>query len=266
MALFNTRTAGAFDNGKFDFAQLANTSFPASLSLNDHFHSSLHGVFGEDKLDISPVSSGRPDITFLGSGLTKDATAMTGGQITAMFIKLPGAGDNSLAFSEVNLSVVDAFAVGNTIGLADDHALAKTMFAGNDTFLLSGKNDTIAGGAGSDNIKASGGDDRLSGNSGSDTIDGGAGADVITGGSGHDVLTGGTEVDSFVFGIKDGADTITDYDQTLDILQLNVGTSGLGFTLDSDTAGNAVLHFGTTAVTLTGQDLATLDMSHIHLF
>ena len=263
MALFDSRSAGAFDNSKFNFAELAATSFPGSLTLNNHFNGRLHGIFGDDRLDIAPVSSGRPDVTFLGSGFTKDATALTGGQITAMFVKLPGAGESSLAFSELNLSVVSAFAVGNTVGLKDDHALVKTMFAGNDTFLLGGKNDTITAGAGDDHVKGGGGDDHLSGNGGSDVIDGGAGADVITGGAGHDVLTGGTEADTFVFNSADGADVITDYDQTADFLRLNVGTSGTGFTLDSDVAGDAVLHFGTTAVTLTGQDLASLDMSHI---
>lgn len=265
MALFDARTAGAFDNSTLDFAGLATLTFPGSLSLNTHFNTKLHGVSGADKLDILTGATTNPDITFLGSGFSKDASVMTAGQVTAMFIKLPGAGESLLAFSELNLSVVDAFAVGNTVSLKDDHVLAKSMFAGNDTFKLGGKADTIAAGGGDDTIGASAGDDRLNGNAGSDSIDGGSGADVINGGSGHDVLTGGTEADSFVFGSKDGADTITDYDQTTDFLQLDVGTSGLGFTVDSDIAGNAVLHFGTTAITLTGLAAETLDPSHILL-
>ena len=79
MALFASRTGGAFDNGQIDFASLAALFFPGSLALNDHFNSSLHGIFGDDKLDITTAGASRPDITFLGRGFTKDATSMTGG-------------------------------------------------------------------------------------------------------------------------------------------------------------------------------------------
>jgi len=62
--------------------------------------------------------------------------------------------------------------------------------------------DTITGSAGNDVLEGNGGDDVLSGGGGDDTLFGDHGADTLTGGAGRDL---------FVFNIKDGADTITDF-------------------------------------------------------
>ncbi len=129
--------------------------------------------------------------------------------------------------------------------------------------------EQVVGGSGSDTIDASAsgadqqlfgmaGDDSLSGGSGADSISGGDGADTITGGAGDDTLTGGAGSDSYVFTPGGGADTITDFDMTLDggrtTDQLN--TSALldsdgetvntwDVTVSDDGSGNAVLTFPT---------------------
>ncbi|NDW00999.1 MULTISPECIES: Hint domain-containing protein [unclassified Salipiger] len=130
--------------------------------------------------------------------------------------------------------------------------------------------EQVVGGSGSDTIDASAsdadaelyglaGDDSLTGGSGADSISGGDGSDTITGGEGDDTLTGGAGSDSFSLTTDGGADTITDFDMTLDgdnrtIDQLN--TSGLlddaGETVNTwdvvvsdDGSGNAVLTFPT---------------------
>lgn len=55
----------------------------------------------------------------------------------------------------------------------------------------------------------------------SDTLDGGAGEDTLDGGGGRDVLTGGTEADTFVFIRGTDEDTVTDYEDGIDRLQVS---------------------------------------------
>ena len=46
---------------------------------------------------------------------------------------------------------------------------------------------------------------------------------MISGGKGDDLLTGGNGGDTFVFNLKDGHDTITDFVAGLDVVQINTG-------------------------------------------
>jgi Ca2+-binding RTX toxin-like protein len=64
-----------------------------------------------------------------------------------------------------------------------------------------------------------GGDDYLSTGSGKDILNGGTGNDILFGGRGSDLLFGGDGNDSFVFKtLKDGSDTIADFDASEDVL------------------------------------------------
>ncbi len=97
---------------------------------------------------------------------------------------------------------------------------------------------------GNDNIDASGavlrgtvgilwgarwGDDVLIGSAGNDTLEGGPGSDTLTGGRGDDLLTAGDsyydlnapgdgDTDTLIFRAGDGADTVTGFDQGIDVL------------------------------------------------
>ena len=55
----------------------------------------------------------------------------------------------------------------------------------------------------------------------SDTLDGGAGEDTLDGGGGNDVLTGGSEADTFVFINGTNEDTVTDYEDGIDRLEVS---------------------------------------------
>ena len=71
-------------------------------------------------------------------------------------------------------------------------------------------------------------DDTISGGFGRDTIDGGAGNDSITGGCSNDLLRGGDGDDVFVFGGGHGTDTISDFTDGEDIIDLRELTSITG--------------------------------------
>ncbi len=91
---------------------------------------------------------------------------------------------------------------------------------GDDTLRGEGGHDSIFGGEGADRLEGGAGHDLLMGGEGNDTLIGGEGNDMLVGGEGDDTLTGGEGADTFVFGEDSGDDTITDFDTTLDKINL----------------------------------------------
>ncbi|MBD1884251.1 MULTISPECIES: PD40 domain-containing protein [Microcoleus] len=90
-------------------------------------------------------------------------------------------------------------------------------------------NDNLTGTNGSDNINGFDGDDTLTGlrsndilvgGGGSDNLSGGKGFDTLNGGLGNDILVGGAGNDVFVLGAGLGVDTISDFTNSQDTVQL----------------------------------------------
>ncbi|MDA0267595.1 MAG: alkaline phosphatase D family protein [Cyanobacteria bacterium] len=128
-----------------------------------------------------------------------------------------------------------------------------------------GGDDIIRGGNGNDRIGGKSGNDILFGDAGDDAIWGDDGDDILRGGLGNDRLTGddfsgGTGADTFVLAVGEGTDTIVDYGNGADIIQilgatsvdqiqdgsnvlLKVGDETLAIVNDA-TAGNLNLTFG----------------------
>ena len=109
---------------------------------------------------------------------------------------------------------------------------------GDGTFTTLGGDDIVFSEEGDDTIYGGEGDDWLVGGEGADTIEGGAdddriyggeGADTITGGTGDDTLTGGAGEDTFVFSSGDGNDTVTDFENGTDTIDLSAITAITGF-------------------------------------
>ena len=95
-----------------------------------------------------------------------------------------------------------------------------------------GGNDRLLGGEGDDTLEGGAGNDALMGEEGDDTLDGGADDDVLYGGSGED---------TFVFQASHGTDTILDFtdgDDTIDLSALTdiTGFSDLTITQEGTTA------------------------------
>ncbi|MEG4280507.1 calcium-binding protein [Microcoleus sp. MON1_C1] len=88
---------------------------------------------------------------------------------------------------------------------------------GNDILTGTNGNDIINGLRGNDIFTGGGGNDNLSGGKGFDTLNGGLGSDILVGGAGNDV---------FVLGAGLGVDTISDFANGQDTLQL---INGLNF-------------------------------------
>ena len=86
------------------------------------------------------------------------------------------------------------------------HPDAIALLEGNDRFAGGDGNDTALGGAGDD------------------TLQGGMANDLLDGGDDNDLLQGGAGYDTFVFATGYGSDTITDFEDGIDVIDI----SGLG--------------------------------------
>lgn len=129
--------------------------------------------------------------------------------------------------------------------------------------------DLLAGGNGADWLFGEHDNDILRGNRGSDTMNGGAGADrlngqlgndFLTGGNGRDTLIGGAGWDEFVYAdMREGRDTINDFEDGIDLI--NLSAVGIGFgdvTVESAEGGaSSMVSFGATSILLLG---VTTDM------
>lgn len=109
----------------------------------------------------------------------------------------------------------------------------------------------LSGKKGRDNLIGNAGSNTLDGEGGRDRIDGGAGADVIIGGKGNDKLKGGGGNDEFVFGLRDGKDSILDWNDG-DRISIDGDVTAQDIDI-SARRGDAVVSFGATVVTVEDQ-------------
>ena len=137
--------------------------------------------------------------------------------------------------------------------------------AGDDRVFGQAGDDTLSGGAGEDTLLGGNGNDHLDGGAGNDSFFAQAGDDRLTGGAGDDVLRGQAGDDVFVFAPGHGDDTIADFTDAEDRVDLRAfGLDGFGDSSISATevAGGVRLdlgeHGGGTLL-LRGFDIEDLD-------
>ncbi|MFZ5968303.1 MAG: calcium-binding protein, partial [Bacillota bacterium] len=132
-------------------------------------------------------------------------------------------------------------------------------------------NDVVHGYESDDSIASLGGDDTVYGNGGNDTLDGGIGDDMLYGGSGDDTLEGGTGndyldggsgINTYVYSVEDGSDTIA----------VNKDTGAIEFNWNwqarqdwngtnwGDGGNDAFDGFGKTAITVNGVTQSLLNL------
>lgn len=170
------------------------------------------------------------------SAVQQDLTALSDDVVTAIdptstqydYIVASGAGDDI-----VRLAAGDDVVLA---GLGDDVVNAR---AGDDIVNGGAGDDILFGESGDDILNGGVGDDVLRGGEGDDVMRGGGGKDLLFVGPGEDIVTGGAGADAFRLtpGANVKLDTITDFDPTEDILQINrslLPGSGLGNGVLSD--------------------------------
>ena len=252
-------------------------------------HDYLDGGAGDDTLyggadsDTLDARAG-DDILYGGSGDdtlagNADNDTLYGG--TGNDALYGGAGGDSLYGGAGNDKLYDAGGGNDTLDGG----------AGNDILDGGADDDTLYGGTGRDEIWGGADDDTLYGGvsddtlygdqpsymsyyygevTGNDTLYGGAGNDTLYGGGGNDTLSGGAGNDTFVFGLNRGNDTIKDFTNGEDKIDLTAigGISGfehLTVSQDGDdvviTMDSATTNVGTGTITLEDFSLDDLDAS-----
>jgi Ca2+-binding RTX toxin-like protein len=103
---------------------------------------------------------------------------------------------------------------------------ANVMLAGNGNDFVSGGggDDNINAGNGNDVVYGGNGNDLVSGGAGNDKVVGGAGDDIIQAGPGDDVLSGDGGSDRFQFAGDFDHETVTDFEDGIDLLAFAPGT------------------------------------------
>jgi Ca2+-binding RTX toxin-like protein len=132
--------------------------------------------------------------------------------------------------------------------------------------------DDIRGRGGDDVLKGRGGDDELRGDEGDDKMNGGAGNDRLRGDHGNDTLTGGAGNDRFIFNRDGDTDTVRDFTDGEDKLDMsNFGFESFEEVMShAEQVGDHVvfsdLDVDGETVILRNVDIETLDQSDFILF
>ena len=109
--------------------------------------------------------------------------------------------------------------ISNVYGLVGNLIIARDTLIEN--FVAGSGDDSVLGNEAANLLEGRDGDDELQGNGGNDSIFGGTGFDTVHGGAGDDVLSGGADDDTFVFAPGSGDDTITDFTDGDDKIDLS---------------------------------------------
>lgn len=218
-------------------------SFTAGDRFGGFGSAAVADIDGDFAPEIVQFEQGR--VTVLDSGLQGVPVTPDGVRITGEIID--GDGDaNNLTGTDANDSIdggagADMIDGGRGADLLIGGAGADTLTGrgGKDTLEGNGGRDMLSGNGGKDHLNGGGGRDRLEGNGGKDTLeggggrddlnggggkdalDGGGGKDRIEGGRGADLLTGGGGRDTFVFEAGTGSDTILDWRDRQDRIEID---------------------------------------------
>ena len=122
----------------------------------------------------------------------------------------------------------------------------------------------IDGLGGDDSIQGGSWDDHLRGDEGDDRLSGGYGNDTLEGGEGDDTLAGEENADIFKFAAGHGNDTITDFGDRGDLIDLTAitditGIDDLTITADGTTAVIDLTAHGGGTIRLENVAVADLD-------
>jgi Ca2+-binding RTX toxin-like protein len=139
-------------------------------------------------------------------------------------------------------NAVDVFVVDltNTPGGINNSPNAINGTNGNDNLIGTNGSDNINGFDGDDTLTGRQGNDIIVGGGGSDNLSGGKGFDTLNGGLGNDNLVGGAGNDVFVLGAGLGVDTISDFTNSQDTVQLINGLTFGQLSISPGTNGTLI--------------------------
>lgn len=235
---FNNVAFTIFDEGGVDTIDTSDATVAQTIDLRQGAHSDVFGREGNMTIAmgtrIERAIGGSAADTIIGS---EGNNRLIGG---AGFDTLSGRGGRDTLFGRQGQDRLEG-------GDADD--TLRGNGSGDDLFGGSGA-DMMLGGVGADYL--SGGDDAdvLRGGLGDDTLFGNGGADVLKGSWGNDTLTGGNGADTFKFKTGTGSDTITDFQDGLDVIQITEGASSIADLTITSSGTSTLVRFADVTIEL----------------
>jgi Ca2+-binding RTX toxin-like protein len=240
----NTTLVSVSSSGDRANGSLSLGLFGPSISANGRFV-----AFASEASNLVAGDTNNSDDIFvrdLSTNTTTRVSVSSSGaqEIGSSFLPYISADGRFVAFaSAANLvpgntnDTIDIFVAdtSNTPGGVNNTPNAIGGTLGNDNLTGTSGNDNINGFDGDDTLTGRQGNDLLVGGSGSDNLFGGKGFDVLNGGAGNDNLVGGAGNDLFILGAGLGIDTIFDFTNGQDLVQL---IGGLTFGQLSISAGS----------------------------
>ncbi|MEG4349400.1 calcium-binding protein [Microcoleus sp. LAD1_D5] len=130
--------------------------------------------------------------------------------------------------------------IGSTPGGSNNPPNVINGTDGNDNLTGTPGNDIINGLAGNDVLTGLRANDIINGGDGSDNLSGGKGFDTLNGGLGNDILVGGAGKDVFVLAAGLGVDTISDFGNAQDTIQLINGLTFGQLSISAGTNGTLI--------------------------
>jgi serralysin len=183
-----------------------------------------------------------PDVTVIGIGIE---TGIQNG-FSAVMITQNFALTSAPLQIDAGEEIGDA---GTSVEILFGSKFADTLLgdAGGDRLIGAGGNDKLYGHDGDDWLRGGSGNDKLFGGTGSDILKGGSGKDKLFGQEGNDILKGQGGADHFVFRAGYGEDTIKDFsdkDDVLDLRSFHLGSKSEAKSYASMVDGDTVFDFG----------------------
>src|SRR6476661_1437972 len=225
-------------------------SYNPSISADGRFV-----AFSSDASNIVPGDTNNTGDIFVRDLLTNTTTRVSVDSAgnpgnSNSFSPSISADGRKVAFSSLAANLVpgdtnngpDVFVadIGNTPGGINNSPNAINGTPGNDNLTGTPGNDLINGLAGDDLLTGLRGNDILNGGDGSDYLSGGKGFDTLNGGLGDDNLVGGAGNDVFVLGAGLGVDTISDFGNGQDTIQLINGLTFGQLSISAGTNGTLI--------------------------
>ena len=121
---------------------------------------------------------------------------------------------------------------------------------GNDTLKGQKGNDTLYGKEDDDHLLGGNGNDGLYAGYGQDKLNGGNGDDYLRGGGGADILSGGSGADTFYFQSGEGPDTIKDFEDGVDHIEIGDGANGMKGLTFTKSGNDVVVTFADVEITV----------------
>jgi Ca2+-binding RTX toxin-like protein len=236
---------------------VAFTSVATNLAPGDTKNQSQ--IFVRDRLTntttlLSVDSVGNPGNTPVGPSGNEGDTGSGTPSISAdgRFVVFNSDASNLVPGDTNNSRDIFVADLANTPGGTNNPPNTINGTPGNDNLTGTPSSDNISGFEGDDTIAGLRGNDILNGGDGSDMLFGGKGFDTLNGGLGNDLLIGGVGKDVFALGAGLGIDTIFDFTNGVDTVQLINGLTFGQLSISAGTNGTLI------SVTSSGEVLAAL--------